>query len=109
MFFSSADKKIILTLYESSKKIELYDLHKQFSFSPAQLSRFTRKFQKKRVIDYSNGYIKLTDYGKNWVIKNRRLLFLTPKQKKWVNIPDEWKVRNNFKKVKFDPSLVEKK
>ena len=75
MYFSSADKKIILTLYEGGKDIDIYDLHRRFSFSPAQLSRFTRRFQKIKVIECAHERIKLTDYGKDWIIRNRRVLF----------------------------------
>lgn len=106
MYFSSAEKKIVLTLYECDKDLNLYDLHKRFSFSPAQLSRFVRRFQKLKVIDYTNGSIKLTDYGKDWIIENRRALFLAPTQKKWANIPSVWIANNDFKKVKFNPSVL---
>ncbi len=78
MRLSSADKKILLILYQIPGNVNVYEFHKRFSFSPAQLSRFTRRFQELDIIEYSNETIKLTEHGKAWILNNRKEIFLTP-------------------------------
>ncbi|MDP8241615.1 MAG: hypothetical protein P9M09_01115 [Candidatus Celaenobacter antarcticus] len=108
MRLSSADKKILLILYQIPGNVNVYEFHKRFSFSPAQLSRFTRRFQELDIIEYSNETIKLTEHGKAWILNNRKEIFLTPPKKPWVEIPHEWKNTKKFDDIMLDASVLKK-
>lgn len=108
MQLSSADKKILLTLYQRSDNINVYEFHERFSFSPAQLSRFTRRFQELDIIEYSNETIKLTEHGKAWILNNRKEIFLTPTKKTWARIPREWQNTKRFDDIMLDASVLKR-
>lgn len=90
MYFSSADKKILIDLFKEQCNRQIYYFYQQYNFSPAQLSRFVRTYQNIDVISVHDDTIELTEFGKKWVLKNRRDIFLKPKEQLWRTIPSEW-------------------
>jgi hypothetical protein len=97
LYISSSDKKIFLELFSNRKPLDIYYFHKQYLFSPAQISRFLRTYCKKRIIEFSDNKIYLTEHGKNWIIRNRYSIFLSQNKTHWVKIPEDWKVKDNQK------------
>jgi hypothetical protein len=90
MYYSSADKRILLDLFKKQNSIQLYFFYKEYKLSPAQLSRFVRIFNEIGVISIQDDFIKLTEFGKKWMIKYRKDIFLKPKEKSWRTVPSEW-------------------
>ncbi len=101
MVLSSSEKIILLNLFKSNKSFAIYSFYTEFSFSPAQLSRFTRKFLKKDIISLDDDKMRMTEFGRNWIIKNRKELFLKPRKRDWIYIPDEWKISKSMKDIDF--------
>jgi hypothetical protein len=102
MDLNSVDKKVLLALYNCDEGKSIYNFHSDFSFSPAQMSRFVRTFNELKIIEYKNSIIKLTKYGEDWILKNRKSLFLKPSRKEWRKIPIEWKLDQNTDIKKYN-------
>ncbi len=90
MYFSSADKKILMDLFKEQSSRQLYYFYEKYNFSPAQLSRFVRTYQEIGVILVQDDCIELTEFGKKWMLKNRKDIFLKPKEHLWRRVPSEW-------------------
>lgn len=89
---TSVDKKVIKDLLSSSDGIIIYSLFEKYNFSPAQISRFTRKFFEEGVILKINDTLRLTEFGRKWVMANRKEIFLKERKNTWEKIPDSWKI-----------------
>ena len=92
MEYSSFDKYLFNELFILKKEINIYTLHIEESFSPAQFSRFIKRYEKLNIVSYHDNIINLTPFGEKWIIKNRKEIFLRHKSKKWVDIPQDWRV-----------------
>ena len=90
MYFSSADKKILTDIFKEQDKKRLYSFYRKYGFSPAQLSRFVRVYKEIGVISVQNDFIGLTEFGKKWVLKYRKDIFLKPSEHPWRTVPPEW-------------------
>ena len=93
LYISSSDKKIFLELFSNRKPLNMYYFHKKYLFSPAQISRFLRTYCKKGIVKFLDNKIYLTEYGKNWIIRNRYYIFLSQKSNHWEKIPEDWKIK----------------
>lgn len=80
--FYSEDVEIIRELI-NNKHVDLYDLHLKYCLSPAQVSRSVRRFIVEGIVVSQDNVIELTDYGKEWIILNRKELFLDDSRKYW--------------------------
>ena len=80
--YYSEDIEIIRQLIYNGH-VNLYDLHIKYRLSPAQISRSVRKLQEEQVIIVDEKTISITNFGREWVIRNRRMLFLDDKRKYW--------------------------
>ena len=80
--FYSEDVEIIRELI-SNKHVDLYDLHLKYRLSPAQISRSVQRFIAEDIVVYQDNMIALTDYGKEWIVLNRKELFLDDSRKYW--------------------------
>jgi hypothetical protein len=69
------------------KRVDLYDLYLIYRLSPAQVAMSINKFQQMGIIIYESNNIELSDYGQDWLISNRKKIFLQPKNKFWKKIP----------------------
>lgn len=73
----------------TQKNVSLYHFHEKYMLSPAQLAKTIKKFESIDIVKMSNQYaIKLTVFGRKWIIKNRKLIFLSEKDKYWKIIPE---------------------
>ncbi|MBP6740849.1 MAG: hypothetical protein KA146_12705 [Leptospiraceae bacterium] len=89
---TSVDKKVIKDLLNSSDGIIIYALFEKYKFSPAQVSKFTRKFLEHGAILIKNDKLFLTEYGRKWIIAHRKEIFLQERKNTWEKIPEEWKI-----------------
>lgn len=93
MIYSSFEKWLLKKLYSSKSSHNIYDLHIKYNYSPAQFSRFVNKFTTNNVVEIdSENSISLTDIGKEWILANRKSIFLKSKKQKWVDIPEDWRL-----------------
>lgn len=92
LYITSVDKKVIQELLNSSEEVGIYALFEKYKFSPAQISKFTRKFLEKGVIIINNDKLLLTEYGRKWIMANRKEIFLKERKNTWEKIPEEWKI-----------------
>lgn len=91
---NTADRTILRYLYRSSgTPLSLFQLHNDYSFSPAQLGSFVAKFGEIGIIDLHNEYISFTDFGKKWLISHRNTIFYSHVQYDWKEIPKEMRKR----------------
>lgn len=95
MHYCSSEKKILDILYRSQREINIYKIHEEFQFSPAQFSVFIRKYEEMNIIIMDGDNIILTKQGKEWILNNRKKIFLTKREEEWIGIPDEWKLNKN--------------
>lgn len=82
----------IILLKEVQKDIplEIYVLHLKYKLSPAQLARSIEKFSSLDIITIvSNEYIRITDFGKKWLIANKSKIYLFDRDSEWKKIPIE--------------------
>lgn len=86
----SEDIEFLKELYYRDK-IDLYFFHEKYKLSPAQLARTIRKFEEEELIVLDKRQVILNEKGRNWIFRNRRILFLKEKSKYWKNIPEEMK------------------
>lgn len=80
--FYSEDVEIIRELI-CNKHVDLYDLHLKYRLSPAQISRSVKRFIAEGIVVCQDNTIELTDYGKEWIVHNRKELFLDDSRKYW--------------------------
>ncbi len=85
--YSISERIILKELYQSNKFMNIYYFHEQYMLSPAQLNNFIRKYENINVVICNDYSIKLTQYGKNWILKNRNIIF-GKTQKYWSIIPE---------------------
>lgn len=86
----SEDIELLTELY-SKNSLELYFFHEKYKLSPAQLGRTLKKFKDLGLIKLHEKNVILTEKGSNWIIGNRKKLFLNEKLKYWKNVPEEMK------------------
>lgn len=90
MIITSADLCILKRLFISNEPISMYLFHQDFGLSPVHLSSFVNKFGNDDLLSINNDKIALTSKGKQWIIQNRKKLFLTNRTCEWKNIPQDW-------------------
>lgn len=67
---------IILKEIFAKKKISLYQFHKKYRLSPAQILRCVEKLSSKEIVEILDDYISLTELGSKWIDANRSFIFL---------------------------------
>lgn len=88
MEFYSEDIEFVKELFER-KRVNLYIFHEKYLLSPAQLARTITKFKEAEIVEIINEDIFLTHKGEDWIVCNRKALFLKEKNKYWKEIPPE--------------------
>lgn len=90
IILSTADKTILMHLYKTYRTPQsLFQLHKEYAFSPAQLGSFVRKLGEIDIIELQDDSISLTEVGKNWLLANRNKIFFSHIQYRWREVPEE--------------------
>ncbi len=95
---SITEKVILEYLYTKNKRIHIYKLYQIYNITPGEMSSSIDKLSKLKVVDLRHYKIKLTDYGKKWVLGNRTNIFFREKDLYWKSIPEHMqsnKIENN--------------
>lgn len=82
-FFHSEDREILRVLYAEQEWKEIYFFHEKYLLSPAQLSRTVRKLEELGIIESSGHMIKMTDFGRSWLLANRHEVFYKFGDMRW--------------------------
>ena len=109
--FQEALKKVIRTedvevlreLYRDDK-VDLYRFHQLYSISPDQLARTINHFGDLKVIEIVGDCAQLTDFGRTWVVANRRLIFLRERELEWKVIPKNMQKERISKDSVYKPN-----
>jgi len=87
----SETREFLREAYRTNAFVELFDLHVRYQLSPAQLARVVRELEARHIIqgdgEVASRY-SLTEFGRCWVIKYRRLIF--GQYDFWRDIPDKY-------------------
>ncbi|WP_343659632.1 hypothetical protein [Chryseobacterium sp.] len=93
---------IILREIYTFKKVYLYDLHKKYKLSPAQIIRSLKKFSEKKMLEYNNVEFFITQIGVDWIEANKSFIFL--KRFEYICSYDD----NLYKRNKIDVNKLYK-
>ncbi len=96
----SEDIEFLRELFVKSR-VELYYFHEKYLLSPGQLARTVNKFLELKIVEKIDYDILLTDFGKKWILSNRKQLFLNPQKMYWKAIPNEMKKESIEKNIPF--------
>ena len=87
----SEDREILLVLFKEKKGVDIYTFHEKYLLSPGQIARVVRKYKIEGVLDFDGEKIILTEYGRNWLIRNRLQVLMGKRAHPWKVIPEEFK------------------
>lgn len=68
---------IILRNVMEKQKVLIYDFHKNYKLTPAQILRSLSKFSIHKIVEYDEINVKITEFGKEWVNANRKFIYLS--------------------------------
>jgi hypothetical protein len=83
----TADIEVLRELYRNDK-VDLYRFHQLYSLPPGQLAKTINRLMELRVLELVDDSVQLTDFGRRWVVANRRLIFLRDRAQEWKDIPE---------------------
>lgn len=86
---SYIDLTIIKEMKLNGDMITPYSLYMKFGYPPSTISRFIWKFKKLNLITEEGDKIKITEKGNNWIESNKKIIYLTPKNKFWKKVPED--------------------
>lgn len=86
MQFFSEDIEFLRELY-IHRSLDMYFFHKKYLLSPAQLGMTIKKYLQMGCVVLNGRNIELTFAGYNWIVANRKSIFLTERAKYWKQIP----------------------
>lgn len=90
LILTITDRSILKLLYENSfSPISLYQLHIDYSYSPAQLGSFVAKLSGLGIVDEKDENIQITEFGKRWLLAHRIEIFCTKVEYDWLEVPPE--------------------
>lgn len=75
---------IIKCSFEESGWTDTYSLHRRYRLSPFHIFECCEDLQQKGVLEISGRRIRMTDEGREWVIRNRRKIFSPDRP--WANM-----------------------
>jgi len=81
---------IIKHLYKKQDGEELFYFHKQYKIPPDIIFSFVEKFTKEEyLLRISKKRVKLSNKGKEWILSNKKYIYLTQRLKKWRRLPSK--------------------
>jgi DNA-binding PadR family transcriptional regulator len=83
----SADIVVLRELYRNTK-MDIFEFHRLYSLSPGQLAQTLNKFVKQGIVEIEGDFAQITDFGRKWIVANRKSLFLEVRALGWKSIPD---------------------
>lgn len=86
MQFFSEDIEFLRELY-IHRSLDMYFFHKKYMLSPAQLGMIIKKYSQMGYVVLNGRNIELTSAGCNWIVANRKNIFLAEREKYWKQIP----------------------
>lgn len=87
---NSAEILILKDLMKSKSGVNAYTFHKERKLPPSTIINFVNKFQEFKLIILQEGnIIQLSVNGRNWVIANKKQIYLTPRNKYWRRLPND--------------------
>jgi hypothetical protein len=81
----SHKRLVILALFQARDWLDLYALHEKFSLSPAQIISTLALLDEQKLCEVDGTRARLTQSGYNWVLKNRRQIFMQS-GRKWAKL-----------------------
>lgn len=106
----TADIEVLRELYRNDK-VDLYRFHQLYSLSPGKLAKTIIHFAELKVIEIVDDCVQLTDFGRKWVLANRKSIFLQNRPQEWKNIPKDMRKEQIHVNALYKPkkSLVDRK
>lgn len=101
------DKKILTLLYEKGE-LDIYKMHQEELFSPAQIMRSVRCFISLGFISKDNLIIKLTKEGRCWIRTNLPKILMEKSNKEFSKIPQDMFTEEEFKININEPYIPDK-
>lgn len=80
-------EKYLFNMMLENKTIKIVDIH---DVNLKEMTLFILTYTELDVISYREGVIALTDTGHEYIIKNRKNIFLKQSDKEWEHIPSEF-------------------
>lgn len=97
---SSAEIEIMRHLFTSPRgSIDLYELHQEFMLSSGQLANVCRRMAEIGVLkiemkdELPTLMVSITPSGRQWVVRHRKRLFLSPSDRPWATATRETSAR----------------
>lgn len=88
--FKSYEKEIFRELYKD-RIVEIYFFYEKYGLSPAHIAKFILKCNEKKLVEYSDGKISLTQSGIYYIDKNKKEIYLDSSAR-WKKIPENMKL-----------------
>ncbi|WP_101688594.1 hypothetical protein [Dysgonomonas massiliensis] len=101
------DKRILTLLYEKGK-LDIYKIHQEELFSPAQIMRSVRNFISLGYIRKEDLIIKPTKEGKLWIKENLPKILMERSDKIFTKIPEDMLIEEDQKIHINEPYIPEK-
>lgn len=83
LIFPSEYSIVLRDLYINKQYIDIYTYHTRYNLLPHQIAQCIILLIKKNIITKEGNKITITDYGRKWVLANRRVLFLSQRCQYW--------------------------
>jgi hypothetical protein len=81
--YSSSDREVIKFLFSGSDWCDLYELHKRFNLSPAQILDIVERLKTVGLAEIDGVRARLTPDGRMWVIAARDEIFFGNGDQDW--------------------------
>ncbi len=86
--YNQAEIVMIKDLFSEKNGIKAYDFHKKYSLLPSVIIKFIDKGEKAGHLQLKpNNIIWLTPGGRDWVVANKKSIYLESKPKYWKLLP----------------------
>jgi hypothetical protein len=81
---NSVDRVLLRAAFSTPEGIDVYSLHERYLFSPAQIVVSLEKLRALTWIEIDGLNCKLTELGRQEVLRNRRAIFATNVARLWA-------------------------
>jgi hypothetical protein len=81
---NSVDRVILRATFGAPDGIDVYSLHERYLFSPAQIVISLEKMRAVAWLDVDGLHCKLTKFGREQVLRNRRAIFASVVSRHWA-------------------------
>lgn len=93
--FDSADREILRVLYSTKGVVDAYLFYTRYNLLPSMILRSFRRFEEDGVVRLVDGaFLELTEYGRKWVVSNRRRIFMREVDAEWKDPPGSYLINS---------------